>query len=108
MTSTLHPSIFSLPHEAASTDSHPTPTSDEQADTEQVISALLATASPIDSPVNPTVLRRGEHNAFISSSLFKLPGGYVMLDASKPWLVFWSFHSLDLLGVTVDPETRTR
>lgn len=27
-----------------------------------------------------------------------MPSGYVSLDASRPWLLFWTLHSLELLG----------
>lgn len=30
------------------------------------------------------------------------------LDASRPWLVYWITHSLDLLGVDLTAEEQTR
>lgn len=32
------------------------------------------------------------------------PSTYVSLDASRPWLVYWSLHSLDLLGFDLTEE----
>ena len=102
------PSIFSLPHEHLPSNSHPTPTLAEQLETEDLLESLLSITAPLDAPQNPTTLRRGEHNVFLGSSLFKLPGGYVALDASKPWLMFWSLQSLDILGISLDDELKRR
>ena len=41
---------------------------------------------------------RAEHAAYIISGLGVLAGGYVSLDASRPWLCYWITHSLELLG----------
>lgn len=108
MISTLYPSIYSLPHIPLPSNSRFTPTLAEQQETEQIIDSVLTTTTPIDSPSDPTTLRRGEHNVFIGSTLFKLPAGYVALDASKPWLVFWSIQSLEILGVSLGEEIRQR
>ena len=101
-------SIYAIPHQSLPSNSHPTLTLAEQLETEQLISQLLSITAPPDAPSDPTVLKRGEHNLFLASTLFRLPGGYVALDASKPWLVFWTLHSLDLLGVILDPESKER
>jgi hypothetical protein len=45
-----------------------------------------------------TRLKRKEHVAYLLSGLEGLPAGYVSLDASRTWLVYWSVHALDLLG----------
>jgi protein farnesyltransferase subunit beta len=107
MTSTLHPSIFSLPHIPLPSNSHPTSTLAEQAETETLIESLLGTTAPLDG-TQPTILRRGEHNAYIGSTLLKLPGAYAALDASKPWLIFWTVQSLDILAIALDAEIKRR
>lgn len=42
-------------------------------------------------------LRRDEHAAYIHRGLARLPAGFIGLDASRPWLLFWMAHSLALL-----------
>ncbi|KAK1922572.1 terpenoid cyclases/protein prenyltransferase alpha-alpha toroid [Papiliotrema laurentii] len=103
----LAPSIYSLPHVPLPSNSHPTPTLTEQAETESLIERLLSITAPLDAP-NGTTLRTAEHNKFLASTLFKLPAPYVALDASKPWLLFWTLQSLDILGIGVDQTIKDR
>ena len=103
----LAPSIFSLPLDVLPSDSHPTATLHEQEETEQLIKHLLETTAPLDGS-QPTTLRVGEHNAFLANGLFKLPAPYVALDASKPWLLFWTFQSMDILGISYDQNIRNQ
>eukprot|EP00978_Attheya_sp_CCMP212_P034995 scaffold149980_cov52-Attheya_sp.AAC.2 len=43
-------------------------------------------------------LLREKHAAFVTRALFApLPAGYVSLDSSRPWIIYWCLHSLDLL-----------
>lgn len=50
-----------------------------------------------DEDATQLVLKRDAHMAFVQAGLQCLGGGYVSLDASRPWLCFWSLHSLALL-----------
>ena len=103
-TPTLTPSIYDLPHTSLPSNSHPTATLTEQSETEQLISDLLALTD-----LSAThALRKQEHNVFLASTLYKLPSGYVSLDASRPWLLYWTAHSLDLLGIALDQEIKNR
>lgn len=43
-------------------------------------------------------LHRSQHISYLLRGIQKLGGGYASLDASRPWLVYWVVHSLDLLG----------
>lgn len=109
----FQPSVYSLPHEPLSSNSHPSATLDEQSETEQLIESLLQLTTPPCQPgqdfiAGSTVLRPSEHVKFFSQSLFTLPAGYVSLDASRPWLIFWTVHSLDLLGVALDQGGKDR
>ena len=120
MTATLYPSIYTLPHVPLPSNGHPTPTLAEQADTERLISELLTLLSPPDIPPpakdadgfalgpEPTIMRTNEHAKFLAGTFFKLPAGFVALDASRPWLMYWTVHSLDLLGVVLDQQTKDR
>jgi protein farnesyltransferase subunit beta len=114
------PSIYDLPQTPLPSDNHPTSTLLEQIDTENVISELLSIVSPptfstkiqpVDGDVDsaaPSVLRRGEHNVFLGSNIAGLPAPYVALDASRPWLIYWIGHSLDIMGISLDETLRTR
>mmetsp|Transcript_6028 Transcript_6028/g.17613 ORF Transcript_6028/g.17613 Transcript_6028/m.17613 type:complete len:522 (+) Transcript_6028:410-1975(+) len=43
-------------------------------------------------------LLRNRHAAYLSRALTQpLSRGFVALDASRPWIVYWTLHSLDLL-----------
>jgi protein farnesyltransferase subunit beta len=104
-------SIFDLPHLSHPTNSHPSPTLDEQFETESLISSLLKlTAPPKTEGDNDsgTVLRKGDHVKYVCSTMNYLSAPYVSLDASRPWLLFWTMHSLDLLGCALDDETKKR
>lgn len=43
-------------------------------------------------------LFRGSHMVFFEASLFNLGKNYQILDASRPWLVYWLTHSISLLA----------
>ncbi len=43
-------------------------------------------------------LLRDAHAAYLLSALEGLPAGFVSLDASRAWLVYWSLHGVDVLG----------
>ncbi|CAN0040253.1 unnamed protein product [Pylaiella littoralis] len=43
------------------------------------------------------VLMRAKHKAYLERGLSGLGPGFVSLDASRPWMVYWILHSLDLL-----------
>jgi len=116
---TLAPSIFSLPHLSHPTNSHPTATLDEQFETEALISEVLKLIDTSDTSDDPDTsisteptelgpLRKGDHVKYICSTMNYLPAPYVSLDASRPWLLFWTMHSLDLLGCALDDETKKR
>ena len=50
-------------------------------------------------------LLRDAHISYLSSALSNpLSKGYVSLDASHPWMVYWCLHSLDLLGYFDDDD----
>ncbi|XP_071865943.1 farnesyl transferase beta subunit [Bombus fervidus] len=47
---------------------------------------------------NEPVLTRQKHIQFLKKSLFHLTEAYQCLDSSRPWLCYWSLHSLQILG----------
>mmetsp|Transcript_26471 Transcript_26471/g.55939 ORF Transcript_26471/g.55939 Transcript_26471/m.55939 type:complete len:705 (+) Transcript_26471:134-2248(+) len=55
-----------------------------------------------NGPFDPYAVRllRTAHTNYLSNALSNpLPRGFVSLDASHPWMIYWCLHSLDLLGV---------
>ncbi|KAK6438911.1 CAAX farnesyltransferase (FTase) subunit beta [Oleoguttula sp. CCFEE 5521] len=46
-------------------------------------------------------LRRAQHAAFLHASLGDLPSAYIALDAARPWVFYWAFSGLTVLGESV-------
>ncbi|KAJ5619732.1 hypothetical protein N7510_003716 [Penicillium lagena] len=46
-------------------------------------------------------LQRDEHVAYLYDSLEDYPAGFVAMDASRPWMVYWALAGLSLLGEDV-------
>lgn len=103
------------------------PTSDEQVEAENSISALLhtyqkagLTASPASSksssksglpsansmPVPP--LDKAHHLSFLRKVLEPLPSSYVGFDTTRCWLIFWVAHSYYLMGTELPEPLRSR
>lgn len=56
-------------------------------------------SDPFDFDENGlALLRRPSHVDFVKDGLRPLPTGFVTMDASRPWLMYWSLLSLYLLG----------
>ena len=51
-------------------------------------------------------LRRDQTISFLLRGLKHLSDGFQCLDASRPWLVYWIIHSLELLNVSVEGQQR--
>ncbi len=51
-------------------------------------------------------LRREAHAQYAAGGLLLLPGGFISLDASRPWIVFWIVHSLALLDAPMPAHVR--
>ena len=43
------------------------------------------------------LLLRDRHTRYLQGGLGQLPGGFVSLDASRPWICYWVLHGLALL-----------
>jgi protein farnesyltransferase subunit beta len=46
-------------------------------------------------------LQRDDHVAYLYDSLEDYPAGFVAMDASRPWMVYWALAGLSLLGEDV-------
>ncbi|KAK7381394.1 hypothetical protein VNO78_34048 [Psophocarpus tetragonolobus] len=49
-------------------------------------------------------LQRDNHMQYLSKGLRHLGPAFSVLDANRPWLCYWIFHSIALLGESVDDE----
>lgn len=63
-----------------------------------------------ETTVDPTqpVLHREKTVNFLRKGLTSLSEGYECLDASRPWLVYWIVHSLELLDEFVEDGTEKK
>ncbi|KAI8619934.1 terpenoid cyclases/protein prenyltransferase alpha-alpha toroid [Chytriomyces sp. MP71] len=93
-------------------DGVPTDTSTLQTETEDSIFALLSGSTAVPHQTNARnrrlVLSRTAHIRFLKGGLKGLSRNFVSLDASKPWILFWILHALDLLGETLSDEDKDR
>lgn len=55
--------------------------------------------------ISRNFLLREEHVAFLEKSLVSLPVQFVSLNSSKPWLLYWILHSMELLNVEIQDES---
>ncbi|OJJ44076.1 hypothetical protein ASPZODRAFT_135526 [Penicilliopsis zonata CBS 506.65] len=65
---------------------------------------LQGTAAAQKPPFNVhgvPALQRDSHVAYLYDSLEDYPAGFVGLDASRPWMVYWALAGLSLLGEDV-------
>uniref|UniRef100_A0A061SE94 Protein farnesyltransferase subunit beta n=1 Tax=Tetraselmis sp. GSL018 TaxID=582737 RepID=A0A061SE94_9CHLO len=52
----------------------------------------------------PLQLQCEAHYAYCVTALGELPSGFVSLDASRPWIVYWALHSIALLDAPLPGE----
>ena len=82
-------------------DGFPTPTSEEQHEVE--LEVLREFGRVLNSPdFDPEVslkLNRARHVEFLKRGLSEpLRPSFISLEASRPWIIYWILHALDLLG----------
>ena len=96
-----------LCHRPPIADPLPTETSKLQARTiEECLPFLTAVNNPSSNPFEfdehgITFLRRQVHVDFVHAGLESLPAQFVAMDASRPWLMYWSLLSLYIMGENV-------
>ncbi|GAA5846975.1 hypothetical protein JCM9279_006974 [Rhodotorula babjevae] len=105
----IYDSVLTAPW--ISTPSDGVPTSDTlrlQHQAEQSISHLLTDHLAASATV-PPALHRDSHARYLTKLLTQpLPRHFTGLDASRPWLLYWSIHSLALLDGELDPDAQRR
>jgi len=83
-----------------------TQTGIEQNNTEELCLRLFDKFHTHDGEVDSQlpVLDRTRTIDFLNKGLKRLSEGYECLDASRPWIVYWILHSLELLGESLPVE----
>ncbi|KNE61544.1 hypothetical protein AMAG_06363 [Allomyces macrogynus ATCC 38327] len=89
-------------------DNLPTHSSEEQADVECDILAIYESALQSAHLSGPLLLRRPSHAAYLHRVATSLPRSMSALAASRPWLVYYVLHSMDLLGMDLSEMLRLR
>lgn len=88
-------------------DGYPTLTSEEQRETESIISGRLP--PPDVASTTAIGLNRNAHLSFVARGLFQgFPSRQTAQDASQPWFMFWFLQTLSLLGVSFDDSKKQR
>lgn len=81
-------------------------TLDTQIETENIITAVLT--EHMGSGASP-LLQTSSHTAYLTRLLKSpLPMPFTGLDASRPWLLYWTVHSLALFDGELDPTAKSR
>lgn len=83
-----------------------TTTSEDQEEVEEVIADILADFKHGGNVIREEgpLLQREDHVAYLQRGLEGFSRGYAVLDASRPWLVYWTIHSLELLDAPIGPQ----
>lgn len=104
---TSPPPVLTAPWVPTPSDGVPTSeTLRVQHEAEQSISSLLT--DYLSASADPQ-LHRDTHTAFLTRLLkAPLPRQYTGLDASRPWLLYWSIHSLALFDGDLDAQAKRR
>lgn len=98
--------VLSMPWLPSPSDGVQSDTLATQIEVEQTISSLLTQA--IGSGAQP-LLQKDQHLRFITGILkHPLHAGFTALDASRPWLLYWTVHSLALFEGELDQTARAR
>ncbi|ORY42982.1 Farnesyltransferase subunit beta [Leucosporidium creatinivorum] len=99
-------SVLTMPWTPSPSDGVESETLTTQIEVEQTISSLLTTHM---SSSNSTLLQKHQHLNFLTAILRKpLHPGYTALDASRPWLLYWTLHSMALFEGELDVGGKTR
>ncbi|GAA6006154.1 hypothetical protein JCM11491_002052 [Sporobolomyces phaffii] len=102
----LMDSVLTAPWIQTPSDGLETETLESQAETENVITRVLT--EHIGSGASP-LLQNSSHTAFLTRLLKSpLPMHFTGLDASRPWLLYWTLHSLALFDGELDASAKSR
>lgn len=97
------PALFSEPPVVR--DKLITETTEQQDETvKKCLEFLAGSHSSQKGPLNRhgvSPLLRDEHIGYLYDSLEDYPPGFVAMDASRPWMIYWALAGLSLLGEDV-------
>uniref|UniRef100_A0A7S3DE47 Prenyltransferase alpha-alpha toroid domain-containing protein n=1 Tax=Palpitomonas bilix TaxID=652834 RepID=A0A7S3DE47_9EUKA len=86
-------------------------TSRAQVETENDIASIYDRmfffADPLSEEKKHGLLRRREHVSYLKRMVGELSVGFTSLESSRPWLVYWCVHGLDVLG-ELEGDTATK
>ena len=82
-------------------DSLPTCSSRQQHQLEQKVAKLIARGSELQQQVR---LEATQHISYLEGGLKNLPGAFVSLESSRPWILYWIVHSLTLLKAALPDD----
>eukprot|EP00040_Diaphanoeca_grandis_P044554 m.12730 g.12730 ORF g.12730 m.12730 type:complete len:399 (-) comp9419_c0_seq1:95-1291(-) len=101
-----NPNIEDATYLRMSHEGKPTNSSREQSRIEDSIAEIWEEQSLLKiAPLEK--LNRELHITYLKKGLLAMPQSFTCLDASRPWLVYWIIHSLDLLGVQLSSEEQS-
>lgn len=86
-------------------DSYETKTSEEHSKTYDAISPFLE-GNPFEFSLNTygiPKLQRETHANWLEGVLTDYPARFAMMDASRPWIVYWGLQSMTALGLDIHP-----
>ena len=73
-----------------------------------VMKAFQEALGPITPGSKHPNLDRDATLRYLHRGLVHLSAEYACLDASRPWLIYWILHALELLGEEVRGELKTK
>lgn len=86
-------------------DEYVTESSKVQDETAEIILPFLE-GNPNDFTLNTygiPQLQRERHARMLKKILGNYPGRFAMMDASRPWIVYWGLQSMTALGLDIHP-----
>ncbi|KAJ3482523.1 hypothetical protein NLI96_g6922 [Meripilus lineatus] len=93
------------------TDGFPSPTSELQAATENILKNRIPIQSytSTDKKLLEPILQKNLHLEYLLRNLVQgFPSRYTSQDASQPWLIFWTLQAFSVLGVGLDEKVKKR
>eukprot|EP01114_Cavostelium_apophysatum_P020546 TRINITY_DN6919_c0_g1_i1.p1 TRINITY_DN6919_c0_g1~~TRINITY_DN6919_c0_g1_i1.p1 ORF type:complete len:409 (+),score=40.52 TRINITY_DN6919_c0_g1_i1:70-1296(+) len=100
----INTDIGTLPNLGYDDDGFSTQTSEVQLEVEELIAEIYNGSNVKDN----LVLRRKDHEKWLRKGLRGVSAGYQGLDASRPWIVFWILHAMELLGMSLSDKDEER
>ncbi|CAG0917395.1 unnamed protein product [Notodromas monacha] len=85
---------------------NPTQTTMDQGRVESDVARCYSASMADEALLSRPVLIRQAHAQYLRHGLSRLSTSYQHLDSSRPWLVYWILHSLELLEEPISDQTK--